>query len=221
MTGVVLVHGLYHDPLHFELVAQGLRSQGITVTVPELHRGSLHADTAAVQATINAMPNPPVVLGHSYGGSVITGLAGAMHLVYIAAFVPDAGESAASIGGATPQLKRAIVAEDTGATHLDPEYAAKALYGDCPPDRAAWATQILRTQLPGCGRGMPQHHAWRHTPSTYVVCTKDQAIEPGLQEVMARRCSDTRFWPTGHSPFISRPDLVINLIRELVPLVSS
>lgn len=95
MAAVVLVHGLYHRPEHFAVVAEGLRADGTEVAVPELHRGSLTADTAAVQAVIDALPESPVVLGHSYGGSVITGVRGAAHLVYLAAFVLDTGESAA------------------------------------------------------------------------------------------------------------------------------
>lgn len=69
---VVLVHGLWHDPGHFDLVANGLRAAGIEVVMPELHRGCLVADTAAVQAVVDQMPSGPVVLGHSHGGSAIT-----------------------------------------------------------------------------------------------------------------------------------------------------
>jgi hypothetical protein len=102
LAAVVLVHGLYHRPEHFALVAARLRTAGAEVVVPELHRGSLTADTAAVQAVVDLLPEPPIMLGHSYGGSVITGVRGAGHLVYLAAFVPDVGESAAGLGGRVP-----------------------------------------------------------------------------------------------------------------------
>lgn len=102
---MVLVHGLYHRPEHFAVVAERLWSSGIDVVVPELHRGSLHADTAAVQAVIDSSHEPPVVLGHSYGGSVITGVRGAGHLIYPAAFVLETGESAA--GRRTPGVAHA------------------------------------------------------------------------------------------------------------------
>lgn len=102
MAAVLLVHGLYHRPEHFAVVAERLQAAGTEVVVPELHRGSLPADTAAVQAAIDALQEPPIVLGHSYGGSVITGVRGAGHLVYLAAFVLDVGESAAGLGGARP-----------------------------------------------------------------------------------------------------------------------
>jgi pimeloyl-ACP methyl ester carboxylesterase len=216
MTSVVLVHGLYHAPQHFDFVARELRAAGVEVLVPELHRGSLQADTDVVQSLVDAAADPPLVLGHSYGGSVITGLAGAAHLVYMAAFVPAEGESAATLGGTTALLRSAIVRCDDGATRLDPVTAATALYGDCPPARAEWAVALLRPQSPGCGRGVPRRHGWRETPSTYVVCTEDQAIDPGLQREMARRCGAVRTWQTGHSPFLSRPDLVVSLVTELI-----
>ena len=216
MAAVVLVHGLYHRPEHFALVAERLRSAGVEVAVPELHKGSLSADTAAVQAAIDSLPEPPIVLGHSYGGSVITGLRGVGHLVYLAAFVPDAGESAAGLGGASPQLKEAINPEPDGSTSLHPDRAAATLYGDCPEPLAAWAVDLLRTQAPGCGRGIPERHSWKRTPSTYVVCAQDRAIDPVLQRKMASRCTDARQWQTGHSPFVGQPDLIVELLRELL-----
>lgn len=216
MAAVVLVHGLYHRPEHFAVLADRLRADGTEVAVPELHRGSLAADTAAVQGVIDALPEPPVVLGHSYGGSVITGVRGAAHLVYLAAFVLDAGESAASLGGASQQLKDAIVAAPDGSTTLQPGRAVDTLYGDCPEPLAAQAVGLLRAQAPGCGRGVPQHHSWKETPSTYVVCAQDRAIDPGLQRTMAARCTDVREWQTGHSPFVGQSDLVVELLRELL-----
>ncbi|MGW6575156.1 alpha/beta fold hydrolase [Streptomyces sp. NPDC054945] len=216
MGTVVLVHGLYHRPEHFADVAERLRAAGAEVVVPELHRGSLLADTAAVQAAVDALREPPVVLGHSYGGSVITGVRGAGHLVYLAAFVPDAGESAAGLGGASAQLRDAIRPGRDGTTTLCPDRAAAVLYGDCPAPLAARAVALLRAQAPGCGRGVPERHGWRHTPSTYVVCAQDRAIDPVLQRRMASRCTDIREWRTGHSPFVGRPPLVVGLLRELL-----
>ncbi|MCX5366610.1 alpha/beta hydrolase [Streptomyces sp. NBC_00124] len=214
MAAVVLVHGLYHRPEHFAVVAERLRSTGTDVVVPELHRGSLHDDTAAVQAVIDSLHEPPIVLGHSYGGSVITGVRGAGHLIYLAAFVLDVGESAAGLGGASPQLQDAIHLEPDGSTSLRPDRAVDTLYGDCPEPLAAWAVGLLRAQAPGCGRGVPEHHSWKRTPSTYVVCAQDRAIDPGLQRKMASRCTEVHEWQTGHSPFIGQPDLIVELLES-------
>ncbi|WP_433191297.1 alpha/beta hydrolase [Actinoallomurus sp. CA-150999] len=212
----MLVHGLYHCPEHFAMVAERLRTAGTKVVVPELHRGSLPADTAAVQAAIDSLQEPPIVLGHSYGGSVITGVRGAGHLVYLAAFVLDAGESAAGLGGASPQLQDAINPEPDGSTSLHPDRAVDTLYSDCPEPLAAWAVGLLRAQAPGCGRGVPQRHRWKHTPSTYVVCAQDRAIDPSLQRKMATRCTEVREWQAGHSPFVGQPDLIAQLLQELL-----
>ncbi|MFD9545551.1 alpha/beta hydrolase [Streptomyces sp. NPDC060022] len=216
MTAVVLVHGLYHRPDHFAVVAERLRAAGTEAVVPELHRGSLSADTAAVQADIDALPEPPIVLGHSYGGSVITGVHGAGHLVYLAAFVLDDGESAAYLGGTSPQLQEAITPEPDGSTSLRPDQAISVLFGDCPEPLAAGAVDLLRAQSPGCGRGVPERHSWKHIPSTYVVCAMDRAIDPSLQRRMASRCTDVREWQTGHSPFVGQPELIVKLLRELL-----
>jgi pimeloyl-ACP methyl ester carboxylesterase len=220
MTGplppsVVLVHGLYHDPQHFNLIARALRAKGFDVAVPELHRGSLEADTEAVQQVVDTMSRLPVVFGHSYGGSVITGLTSVAHLVYVAAFVPAEGESAAGLGGTSPQLASAIVPSESGATHLAPGVAADLFYHDCPAELAKRAVSLLRPQLPGCRRGIPRRHAWRDTPSTYAVCQGDLVLDPALQARMASRCGTVRTWPSGHSPFLSRPDLVVELIDEV------
>ncbi|MFF1359256.1 alpha/beta hydrolase [Streptomyces sp. NPDC058297] len=216
MAAVVLVHGLYHRPEHFGPVAEGLRATGTDVVVPKLHRGSLAADTAAVQAAVDGLQEPPIVLGHSYGGSVITGVQGAGHLVYLAAFVLDVGESAASLGGASRELQEAISPGPDGSTSLHPGQAAGVLFGDNPEPFAARAVGLLRAQAPGCGRGVPEHQSWKHTPSTYVVCAQDRAIDPVLQRTLATRCTYVHEWQTGHSPFVGRPHLIVELLLELI-----
>ncbi|RKT02159.1 pimeloyl-ACP methyl ester carboxylesterase [Streptomyces sp. 3211.6] len=216
MSGVVLVHGLYHDPQHFDLVVGELAAARVEVAVPELHRGSLQADTEAVQAVVDAMEQPPLVVGHSYGGSVITGLTGAAHLVYLAAFVPAEGESAARLGGSTTLLASSIVQDGDGVTHVDPAAAVEVFYADAPIERATWAASLLRPQKPGCGRGVPERQSWQSTPSTYVICTQDRAIEPDLQREMSRRCSSTLTWHTSHSPFLSQPGRVAAVLRSLL-----
>ena len=210
---MILVHGLWHQPRHFDEVTRRLRQAGVEVAVPELHRGSLAADTAAVQQVVDAMSRPPIVLGHSYGGSVITGLTGISHLVYLAAFVPAEDESAAALGG--PHLIDAIVRRrPDGQTELDPARAVPVLYGDCPPDKAAEAVALLRPQARGHGRGIPERAAWRTVPSTYVICTDDHTIDPAIQQRLATRCGTIVSWPTSHSPFCGRPELVVDLLSN-------
>jgi pimeloyl-ACP methyl ester carboxylesterase len=154
-------------------------------------------------------------LGHSYGGSVITGLTGIAHLVYVAAFLPSEHESAATLGG--PHLVDSIVRRrPDGHTELDPRGAAPVLYGDCPPDDAARAVALLRPQGPGHGRSIPDRAAWRTIPTTYVICTDDRAIDPAIQQRLATRFGTILSWATSHSPFCSRPELVVDLLTDLL-----
>lgn len=134
---------------------------------------------------------------------------------YLAAFVPDAGESAASLGRSTHPIAPAVLPADDGGTRLDPAAAAEMMYAGCSPERTAWAVALLRTQAPGCGRGVPQRQSWRDTPSTYVVCAHDRAVDPGLQRQMAARCGSSVTWTAGHAPFVTRPDLVADLLTDL------
>jgi pimeloyl-ACP methyl ester carboxylesterase len=89
------------------------------------------------------------------------------------------------------------------------------LYADCTTDDAAKAVDRLGPQQIATLRGVVTQAAWHDIPSTYVVCTEDRAVGPGLQRVLARRCTRTIEWPTSHSPFLSRPELVANLLIEL------
>jgi hypothetical protein len=184
--------------------------------VPQLHRGSLAADTAAVQMVVDGMDRAPVVLGHSYGGCVITGLSGIAHLTYLAAFVPTSSESAAQLGGASHLVDPLVQHRPDGRTELDLAGATAALYGDCTTEDAAQAIALLRPQAPGHGRGRPQRTAWREVPSTYVICAADRAVDPSLQQRLATRCTTTITWPTGHSPFWSHPRMVANLLLALI-----
>ncbi|MBH0054869.1 alpha/beta hydrolase [Salinibacterium sp. SWN139] len=213
---VILVHGLWHQPAHLSLVTRELRENGIRVIAPQLHRGSLAADTAVVQDAVDACASPPVVMGHSYGGSVITGLRDAHHLVFVAAFVPDSGESSASLGGPEPLIKPALITTSDGSTRVDPSKAGEYLYGDCSDEVSEWATTLLRRQAPGHGRGVPSHIGWHSTRSTYVICARDRALDPELQREMARRCDDAVEIATSHSPFISEPKTVASLLARAV-----
>jgi hypothetical protein len=167
-----------------------------------------------------------VVCGHSYGGAVVTeGAAGhpaARHLVFLAAFPLQPGEApanaapdAAAREDGASELGEAMIAHEDGTFTLDPERAVSGLYADCEPDDAAKAAARLGPQPVATLRGVATRAAWHDIPSTYVVCSQDRAVGPGLQRVLARRCTRTIEWPTSHSPFLSRPELVADLLIEL------
>ena len=204
---VVLVHGLWHQPAHFDRLADDLRGQGVLVHVPRLHRGS-----AAVQETVDGCRTAPVVVGHSYRGSVITGLERVGHLFYVAAFVPASAESGALLGGVGALVNDAVQRNDDGTSSIRRERARDVLYADCTEAESDWATALLVPQQPGHGRGMPARTAWQSVESTYLLCEQDRALSPDLQERMARRCTSTVSLSSSHSPFISRSRQLADLI---------
>jgi pimeloyl-ACP methyl ester carboxylesterase len=128
------------------------------------------------------------------------------------------GESAASAAPGTPidhtgrpDFGAAIRPDGT----FDPDRAVEAFYADCDPDAAAAAIAALRPQnLANLGQS-PAVIGWRGKPTTYAVCTDDLAVHPDLQRVLAQRAGTVVEWPTGHSPFLSRPDLVVDLLAAL------
>lgn len=211
-TEVILVHGLWHQPAHFDRLADALRRRGVTVHVPRLHRGSLAADTAAVQEAVDGCLRPPVVLGHSYGGSVITGLNRVRHLIYVAAFVPAAGESGAMLGGDAALVNEAVRHNADGTTSIMRERAGQVLYADCTEADSDWATGLLVPQQPGHGRGIPSLIAWQSVESTYIRCRQDRALSPALQERMAGRCTNAVSLQSSHSPYISQPGKLAGLV---------
>ncbi|HET6825372.1 MAG TPA: alpha/beta hydrolase [Amnibacterium sp.] len=209
---VVLVHGLWHRPEHFAPLMEALDGRGIAVSAPLLHRGSFEGDVAAVQAAVDASAEPPVLVGHSYGGAVITDVIGAAHLVYLAAFVPDLGESAASLNGRDGLINSAVRVREDGMTEIVPELADDHLYQDCTPEQRDRARALLVPQTARSGRGTPTRTAWRSVPSTYVVSADDHAVAPAIQRGMAERCTTVVELAAGHSAFLSRAAEVAQII---------
>jgi len=98
---------------------------------------------------------------------------------------------------------------------FDPDVAAACLYNDCDAAAGKWAVDRLGPHpLANLGQS-PRTAAWKTKPSTYVVCSDDLAVHPDLQRLMARRCSSSVEWSTGHSPFLSRPELVVELLASI------
>lgn len=212
---VVLVHGMYHEPLHFKPLAMALRARGFTVHVPRLYRGSLAGDTEAVQAAVDECDGPPIAVGHSHGGAVITGLSGIEALVYLAAFIPDVTESCAMLGGPDALINRWARPHVDGGTFIRSEDAIRLFYADCRLETARWAAGKLVPQEPGHGRGHPVRAAWKDTPSIDVVCADDRAMDQDLQRRLARRCTSSVELASSHSPYLSRPTEVAQIIESV------
>jgi pimeloyl-ACP methyl ester carboxylesterase len=238
-ASVVLVHGAWHGAWCFDPVMDRLRDAGIDAYAVDLPGhgadagplGDLHTDAARVRETLDDIGGECVLLGHSYGGAVVTEAGvhpSVRHIVYLCAFALDAGESCIGAAAAAaestgfdlgarsgPHLAAAIVAEPDGTAIVSPDLAAACLFNDCDTETADWAVARLGPQPLVTMTDSPNEVAWRSRPSTYVVCTDDLAIPPEIQRVLARRCTSVVEWPTSHSPFLSAPDLVADLLSEL------
>ena len=221
-VGAVLVHGLWHGAWCFDDVRAALAEHGIDSVAVELPLTDLAADVRATRDALTAFGRPAVLVGHSYGGAVVTE-AGAhplvRELVYVAAYQLDEGESVSRTGPGRDlpgtRLPEAMVV-DGDEVRLDPDLGPRLLYGDVPADVAAAAAARLRPVSRMLFRGVPQTIAWRTVPSTYVVCGADEVVHPDLQRAMARRATRTLEWNCGHSPQAGRPDAVAELVATRV-----
>jgi len=220
---VVLVHGAWHGAWCWEKVTPLLDEAGVGWSAVELPHTSFEDDVAATCKAIDGTAGPVVLCGHSYGGAVITEAGhepNVERLVYLAAFACDEGESPASTapdaGVPSTDLANAfVIDEDTGTIAVDEASAPAVLFHDCAPEDVEAALGRLRPMQLACLATPLGAPAWQDKPSTYVVCTEDRAVHPELQRIMAKRCTDSVEWPTAHSPFLNRPDLVADLLRDL------
>lgn len=222
-VGAVLVHGLWHGGWVWDTVRRELDVAGIASAVVELPMTDLGSDVAATRHALDEFDRPAVLVGHSYGGAVITG-AGThrhvAHLLYLAAFQLAEGES---IGRVLPQLgipptrlsEALRFSDDRAEVGLDPALATALLYGDAPAETAANAVTRLCSVHRPVFSGVPEEIGWHDRPSTYIVCTEDQTVHPDLQRAMATRATHRHEWVSGHSPNLSRPATVAGLIASI------
>lgn len=221
-VSVVLVHGGFVDGSGWEDVYHALKKEGYRVSVVQNPTTSLAADVAATQQVIAAQPGPVVLVGHSYGGVVITEAGNAPKvaaLVYIAAFAPDKGESVSSLikdpppGAAVPP----ILPPQNGFLFLDAGKFADSFAADVPRDRADF---MANSQVPwglDALNGAVTTPAWKSKPSWYLVSTEDRMIPPPAQRAMAKRAGATVTEAAGsHAIYVSKPKEVALVIEKAV-----
>jgi pimeloyl-ACP methyl ester carboxylesterase len=220
LPAIVLVHGGFVDGSGWEDVYKILRKDDYPVSIVQNPTLSLADDVAVTKRTIAAQDRPVVLVGHSYGGAVITEAGNdpkVAALVYVAAFAPDKGESVASLlkdlppGGPTPP----ILPPQAGFLFLDASKFAASFAADVPKDKADFMAQ---SQVPWgleALNGTVTQAGWRNKPSWYLVASDDKMIPPPTQRSMSKRAGSTVVEVKGsHAVYVSRPDAVAALIEQ-------
>jgi pimeloyl-ACP methyl ester carboxylesterase len=216
---VLLVPGSWHGGWVYDAVAEQLIGAGVWVTAIDLPSNDgasgLADDAAVIRQTLDEIGEPTVVLGHSYGGVAVSEGAGdspnAVGLVYLAAFMLDAGESL--LDAMQHQLPDWIAVDEAAGSHLA-QRTEHVLYGDCPPEVAAEAKERLTPQSVAAIATPQTQAAWQRLPSTYVICDEDRAVPPPAQEAMSARAGTVYRLPASHSPFFSRPQELSEIVLQ-------
>ena len=217
---VVLVHGGFVDGAGWEEVYGILRKDGYDVSIVQNPTMSLAGDVAATRQVIAQANGPVVLVGHSYGGVVITEAGNdpkVSKLVYIAAFAPDKGESVASLiknpapGAPVPP----ILPPQDGFLFLDKAKFAASFAADVEPGKAAFLADLQVPWGVAALEGAVSEPAWKTKPSWYLVATDDRMIPPPAQRFMSKRAGAKVVESAGsHAIYVSRPDEVASLIKK-------
>lgn len=232
---IVLVHGAFHGGWCWDRVLPGLADAGLAVVAVDLPGhgvgdpgpvGDLAADADHVRTVLDGVDGPVVLVGHSYGGAVITeaaaGRTDVCRLVYLAAVVPDVGES---IGGASAEIDpgaasmtitEAFVPNADGTAVRVADHAVRDIfYHDCSDADVEFARERLSEQSTASFAATLTGAAWREMPSTYVLCTDDRTVPVPVQRANAARTTTTVELPTSHSPFFSAPAALVGVLAGI------
>jgi pimeloyl-ACP methyl ester carboxylesterase len=218
-TNVLLVHGAWADGSCWAKVIPLLQAQGLDVVAAQIPLTSLDDDIAVTRRMLGALPSPTVLVGHSYGGAVITGAAtgadNVKSLVYIAAFGLDEGESldALSRQGPPSAGSTAIGPDKNGFLWIDRERFHAAFVADATNTEAAVMAAVQKPLAIAAFTGVCGAPAWKSRPSWYLQCTEDQMIPPPAQAFMAKRMGATvRTVAASHAAFMAHPAEVAEII---------
>src|SRR5215204_4998139 len=219
---VVLVHGGFVDGSGWQGVYSLLKKDGYSVRIVQNPTISLEGDVAATKMVIGAQSEPVILVGHSYGGAVVTEAGNdpkVAGLVYIAAFVPDQGESVETLIADPPPDAPVppILPPQDGFLYLDKEKFHDSFAADVSDEEAAF---MADSQVPwgvDALGGTISEPAWRTKPSWYLVATEDRMIPPPAQRLMSARAGSIVVEAAGsHAIYVSQPAAVADLIRSAV-----
>jgi pimeloyl-ACP methyl ester carboxylesterase len=215
---IVFCHGIWADGSCFNKLIPTLQAEGYEVIAAQYGLDSLASDVAMVKHTLGRVGSPAILVGHSYGGSVITA-AGAddrvIGLVYIAALGPDADETSQSLQDKFPKTEAFSQIEVADERVWLKPAGIKHFAGDLPPEeqKVVWATHfapdvtLFAKKVDGT--------AWRSKPSWYIVAKNDQSVHPELERFCAKRMGAVTFEvDSSHVPMLSKPAFVLDVIRK-------
>jgi len=218
---VVLVHGAFADASGWSRVIPILERDGYFVTAVQIPLTSLSDDVATAKRVVDAQKGPVVLVGHSYGGAVITGAAAGSQnvkaLVYLAAFAPDAGEPLGEPGKkfAQPPLNSALIPDAAGSLYIDRAKFHDAFCKDLPEAEARVMAATQKPLASSVFEASVPTAAWRTIPSWYVVSSQDQAINPDLERFYAKRMgAKTSEIAASHVAFLSHPEEIAKVIED-------
>jgi pimeloyl-ACP methyl ester carboxylesterase len=218
VKNIVLVHGAFADGSGWRAVSDILTKDGYKVSLVQPPETSLDDDIAATNRVLDAQDGPTVLVGHSYGGAIITGAGNNAHvksLVYVAAFQPDTGESIASLGGGKPPAGAPLKPSADGFLYIDQAAFHADFAADLPAAQADFMSRSqvgLSVKAATAGATAP---AWKTKPSFAVVATKDRSINPELERSMYQRSKSVVIeLPSSHAVYMSHPAEVAALIEK-------
>src|ERR1700680_907018 len=226
MNNIVLVHGGFVDGAGWEGVYKSLKKDGYNVSIVQNPTLSLRDDVAVTKRVLASQGGPAILVGHSYGGAVITEAGNSpkvVGLVYIAAFAPDKGESVSTLikdpppGAPVPP----ILPPQEGFLALDKTKFAASFAADVEPEKAEF---MANSQVPWgvvALNGAVTEPAWQSKPSWYLVATDDHMIPPVAQRAMSKRAGSSVVEVKGsHAVYVSQPEAVAELIQKAAKSLS-
>src|ERR1700756_3036605 len=216
---VVLVHGAWADGSSWSKVIPLLEERGFSVTAAQIPLTSIEDDVAITKRLLAAQNGPTVLVGHSYGGIVVSGAGNGSPnvkaLVYVAAFGLDEGESIEALGksGPAPAGAAQIRTDANGFLWINREGFAQAFASDVDPIQARVMAAVQKPLSVASFTGKSGAPVWKKIPSWYMVATNDQMIPPQAEEFMAKRMgADVRKVASSHAAMVSHPKEVADLI---------
>jgi pimeloyl-ACP methyl ester carboxylesterase len=218
---LLLVHGAFHGAWCWNRLTPELDRLGISHETVDLPFTSAEDDVAAVRDAINTSDKSVIVLGHSFGGAVISAAAAengqpygpSSSLIFLTAFM-TAPDQSVDFSGA-PGMASIELGEVTAS--INPEAARSAFYHRCSAEDADWATAHLRSMPTSVlTTSVPAVPAWRVLPSVYIACTDDRILSITAQEQMAENAESTKRIDSDHSPFLSCPKLLSEVLQEII-----